>query len=332
MFIKLSTLILVVQLGYSAGRLEISYNLPNLSACAKWNQNASIFTNNSVEKSYLRALFIDKDNNLFASRFYSSHIFKWQSDNSDQFSLITINESIYLYGLFVSSIGDIYFSDDGVYRWIKATETTEMVAQFCKICTSMFISIHDIIYCSARNSHTIVTRSLHNHSNLMTIVAGVGFNGSAANMLAYPHGIFLYTNLDLYVADTGNHRIQLFHPGQINAVTIAGTPDTIELIAPNSVAVDANEYVYIIDSASIKRIIALTSYGFRCIVSCTELVSSSDRLVDPESMTFDSFGNIYVIDEKKRIKKFFILNDTCSKYYDVDIEIKVHSFYYIRYY
>ena len=37
-----------------------------------------------------------------------------------------------------------------------------------------------------------------------------------------PRGIFVDTNLDLYVADRYNHRVQLFRSGQLDAVTVAG--------------------------------------------------------------------------------------------------------------
>ena len=35
-----------------------------------------------------------------------------------------------------------------------------------------------------------------------------------------PHGIFLNINLDLYIADSNNHRIQLFPNGTIDGITI----------------------------------------------------------------------------------------------------------------
>mgnify|MGYP001031726875 FL=1 len=293
---------------------EISYNLPNLSACAKWNLNGTTFTDKPVGTFEAYALFVDTNNNLYMSNPANRDIYIWPN-MSNTFSRIILDYWIKPYGLFLLKSGDIYISssEDGrVYRWVETTKTIEMVVQFCTICTSIFISIRDVVYCSITSYNQIGTKSLHNNSDLMTIVAGVGFPGSAANMLRSPRGIFVATNFDLYVADYSNNRIQLFHPGEINAITVAGTLNTTELRNPISVVLDANNYIYIVDNGN-HRIVASTPYGLRCIVSCTESGSSSSKLNNPRSMAFDSFGNVYVTDSfNYRIQKFSLSNNSCD--------------------
>jgi len=61
---------------------------------------------------------------------------------------------------------------------------------------------------------------LDRNSSIKTVLAGVGFPGSDAHMLDTPLGIFVNTDFDLYVADTYNHRIQLFRPGEIYGRTV----------------------------------------------------------------------------------------------------------------
>ena len=56
-----------------------------------------------------------------------------------------------------------------------------------------------------------------------TLIAGVsGSYGSTSTMLDSPLGVTLDYMKNIYVADSGNHRIQLFLAGQSNASTIAG--------------------------------------------------------------------------------------------------------------
>ena len=76
------------------------------------------------------------------------------------------------------------------------------------------------------------TNSLDLYSYEITVVAGVGLGGSDAHMLQQPEGIFVDTDLNLYVADVKNHRIQFFRSGEINGLTIAGTVDTYVLFLP----------------------------------------------------------------------------------------------------
>ena len=91
-----------------------------------------------------------------------------------------------------------------------------------KECYGVFVDISDNLYCSMGDRHKVVAQSLNSGSNALTVVAGTGCPGSAANMLYFPRGIFVDINFDLYVADCYNNRIQLFHLGQSIGLTVAG--------------------------------------------------------------------------------------------------------------
>ena len=137
-------------------------------------------------------------------------------------------------------------------------------------------------------------------------------------MLNVSRGLFVDVNFDLYVADWGNHRIQLFRQGQQNAITVAGSGSlnvTITLNRPIHVVLDMDKYLFIVDQYN-HRIVGSNENGFHCIVGCTgSSGSSANTLNKPSSMAFDSFGNIYVVDEfNHRIQKFLRLNNTLSNY------------------
>ena len=141
------------------------------------------------------------------------------------------------------------------------------------------------------------TKSLDSASNAMKIVAGTGCVDSSSTQLDQPHGIFVDTNLDLYVADSGNNRIQLFQSGQLDGRTVAGSGSiniTISLNYPSGIVLDGNKYLFIVAYGS-NRIVRSSSSGFQCIVGCYGSGSASNQLNSPLIMAFDSHGNIFVI-------------------------------------
>jgi sugar lactone lactonase YvrE len=153
------------------------------------------------------------------------------------------------------------------------------------------------------------------------IAAGNGSLGSTSDLLNSPRGIYVDINFNLYVADSGNNRIQLFQSGQLTGTTIVGSTSsttTITLNGPTGLVLDADNYLFIVDSNN-HRIIASGPNGFRCLVGCSETNgSSSSQLFYPQNMAFDSYGNIYVTDRNNnRIQKFILQDNLCSKlFYD----------------
>ena len=128
---------------------------------------------------------------------------------------------------------------------------------------------------------------------------------------------FVDTNFDLYVADQYNHRIQLFHLGQINGTTVAGNTSpnlTISLYYPRDVILDGNKYLFITDGDN-HRIIGSDENGFRCIVACSmSSGSTSNQLNQPRGIAFDSFGNLFVVDTyNNRIQKFCLSTNFCNR-------------------
>ena len=168
-----------------------------------------------------------------------------------------------------------------------------------------------------KDSHQVVTHALDSSSNTLTIVAGVGVAGNASHTLNEPQGIFVDTNLDLYVADSRNGRIQLFRHGETNGITVAGngsTPTTIPLDYPTAVILDGDGYLFIADCNQ-DRIVGSDPNGFRCIVGCSGSAGpASNKLNQPWFLSFDSYGNIFVTDRNNdRIQKFSLMTNSCSK-------------------
>ena len=137
----------------------------------------------------------------------------------------------------------------------------------------------------------------------------------------FPCGIFVSTNFTLYVADRNNHRIQRFNFGETNATTVAvagagaGASGAITLSYPADIVLDGDGYLFIVDSGY-HRIIGSGRDGFRCVAGCSAGAgAASNQLRSPLSMSFDSYGNIWVADSKNnRVQKFVVSPNSTSKY------------------
>jgi NHL repeat len=241
--------------------------------------------------------------------------------NDSVYSTKTISGNLSTpYSIFVTINGDIYVDNGNltgrVDKWSLNTNISIVAMYVGQKCFSLFVDINDILYCSMRDLHQVVAKSLNSVSDVLTtIVAGVGCSGSTSNMLSSPYGIFVDINFDLYVADCGNNRIQLFPSDQLNGITVVGNgaTETITLSCPTGVVLDADNYLFIVDSNN-HRIVGSGPNGFRCLVGCYGSGLRSNTLLNPQSMAFDSYGNIFVTDSNNhRIQKFILFNNTLGK-------------------
>ena len=240
------------------------------------------------------------------------------NSNDTNFILYT-NLSENACSIFVTTNGQIYVGDSTSIKQIiqfsnsYSNQTTTIATVSSNYIMGLFVDLNNTLYCSMDYGHKVVKKWLNENSSTMTTVAGNGSQGSASNMLHNPNGIFVDTNFDLYVADCWNHRIQLFHLGQTNGITVAGNTSanlTISLYYPTDVILDGNRYLFITDTDN-HRIIGSDENGFRCIVACSmSSGATSNQLSFPQSIAFDSFGNLFVADtSNSRIQKFRLLSN-----------------------
>ena len=183
-------------------------------------------------------------------------------------------------------------------------------------CRSLFLDTNNTLYCSSDNRHRVMKKSLSNDSNVPVVAAGNGSNGSDPYSLSSPKGIFVAKNFSLYVADADNDRIQEFRPENPWGITVAGkgTSHTITLNYPIDVSLDADGYLFIVDSNN-HRIVGSGPNGFRCLVGCSgQPGSSADRLKHPRPFSFDSRGNMFVADtDNSRVQKFMLASNSYGK-------------------
>lgn len=230
------------------------------------------------------------------------------------------------YGIFITTLGDVYVDNGNWFDRVERRSSSEnenfsISANFTSVmdvshaCFGLFVDIDNNLYCSVKELHQVFKKSLDTSRNdPVNVVAGIGCEGSEANRLRRPYGIFVTTNFTLYVADCGNDRVQKFEKGQINGTSVAGNgaSNTINLKCPSGIVFDADGYIYISDNQN-HRIIGSGPTGFRCIIGCRTKSSCQPRtLEEPQALSFDSFGNLYVTEWLRgQIVKFSLASNSC---------------------
>ena len=284
-----------------------------------WNPNAiTLDINRTNLKPY--SIYINTNNTIYVADSENHQILTWLDANVSLSSSISGINS--LFAVFVSITGDIYIGSDtrviAGSKWLWNTTNSTPVMSNRNACYGIFVDVSNTLYCSISASHIVVKKWLDDGMVTPVLTAGKSSAGSDSYTLNTPRGIFVDTNFDLYVADCGNNRVQLFPLGQLSASTVAGNgaANTIALSCPTGVVLDGDKYLFIVDSQN-HRIVGSGPEGFRCVIGCFGPGSALNQLNNPYGIAFDSYGNIFVTDlNNNRIQKFTIATNSCSKLID----------------
>jgi sugar lactone lactonase YvrE len=148
----------------------------------------------------------------------------------------------------------------------------------------------------------------------VTTFAGSGILGHVDGPVSsaqfnFPSGVAIDTNGDIYVADSGNHKIRkITSNGTVNTLAGSGTQGYIDGSAssaqfsyPTGVAVDINGNVYVADYYnSTIRVIAsngtVTSLAGNGTAGSIDGQGPSAQFALPSEVTVDLNGNVYVAD------------------------------------
>jgi hypothetical protein len=308
--------------------LALSYNRPKFSALASWNSNGITFATTGTVGGSPYGIFVSTNNTVYVANRASSLVQVWLPGTTIPISNITSGLS-YPYSVFATVNGDIYvdngYSNSRVDKWASNANTSIPAMYVKNQCYGLFIDISNTLYCSMYNQHQVASKSLNGNSSIWIVSAGTDCYGSALNELYYPRGIFVDINFNLYVADCGNNRVQLFASSQVAATTVAGSTaaGTISLYCPSDVKLDADGNLFIVDSYN-HRIVGQGPNGFRCIVGCSTVAgSTSSQLYYPSTFSFDSYGNIFVADmTNSRIQQFILISNTTYREYLIPMNRK----------
>ncbi len=144
-----------------------------------------------------------------------------------------------------------------------------------------------------------------------TTIGATGVIGTGNNRFHGPRHIAIYGNT-LYVADSGNHRVQLFdiaNPSTPAYVATIGVTDQSgsdngHLGSPSGVAVNAS-FIYVADTWNHRvQVFDRATRGYVATIGGTQ-GAGNNQFHDPSDVAVDAAGNIYVADfVNTRVQQF----------------------------
>jgi DNA-binding beta-propeller fold protein YncE len=180
----------------------------------------------------------------------------------------------------------------------------------------MFIDVNTSTIWIADSGNNRIVR----WNSSLTAVVVCGSAGVGPNQFDNPYGLFvdLSASNTLYVADTFNHRIQMWLSAAQNGITVAGQTDVCgsqlnQLCGPTSVIMDQSGNIYIVDSAN-NRIMRWTigSTSGMMVAGDSTYGVLPNQLNNPWNIKLDPSGALIVVDTyNNRIQMFSV---SCSKY------------------
>lgn len=198
--------------------VEVSYNQPKLPGCSTWSANGVPLIVGHESLFWPTSIFVDRNNTVYVTDLAALSVREWRVDGDSNMG--TMFGSLHSPGsLFVKTDGTVFVDDGGkgtVKQWKLDRVESTVVMNVESSCYGLFVDIIDNLYCSLSTAHQVVKQRLDTDGDMRnTIVAGNGICGSDRNMLCKPWGIFVTVELDLYVADCRNNRVQWFQSGQL---------------------------------------------------------------------------------------------------------------------
>ncbi|CAF1532975.1 unnamed protein product [Adineta steineri] len=232
---------------------------------------------NSSQLNTTQDVYVDRYGNMYVTDYFNNRVQKFINRSTDAITTAGINlpvgsalNQLYRPTCFTFDSTETYFyvvdyGNNRVMRYLINSSTGDngtLVAgrngtDNTNISLNGPSGIHHV---SSINNDLFIT-NYGGHSVLRwtpgassgTFVAGQpGVAGSNSTLLNQPRGIKIDNYLNMFVVDSGNHRIQLFCVNNQTATTIAGNGiagnSTMQLNGPRSIAFDTNMNMYVADT------------------------------------------------------------------------------------
>ncbi|CAF1096845.1 unnamed protein product [Adineta steineri] len=242
------------------------------------------------------AIYVDENQNLFIADTNNHRVQKWEKDSTSGSTVAgkTGNPGSDLHQLhspqaiWVDSENNLYIADLSNHRIVKRLSQSSVVViaggngqgnlpnQLNDPVGLYFDELNNDLYISNYLGHSITKWKIGELQG--TFIAGrVGENGTSSILLNHPSTVALDKNGNMYIADTYNHRIELFcNDGSKEGKRIAGITGQIgnndeHLNFPHDLALDIEKYtLYVADSENDRvqkfTFISSSSKGIRTII------------------------------------------------------------------
>ena len=193
-------------------------------------------------------------------------------------------------------------------------------------CDRLFFEPNSSLFCLVKGQHKVLKYSITFIRNYEAelgsekLVAGKSNNqpGSSDYDLCDPQGIFVDHNSNLFVADTGNNRIQLFELKTNISRTIFHKNQTsgTDFDQPIDLTVDRRGSLYILCQRKNREFVWYPEITeLKCIISCSSGGSDANILNQPMRISLDWLGYMFITDKNyHRIQQFQPSNFNCGEF------------------
>ncbi|CAF4076790.1 unnamed protein product [Rotaria sordida] len=182
-----------------------------------------------------QGVVVDSSGNVYVAENSNNRVQFWPPAAAQGKSIVSTGLSLPIAITRNANTGILYVTDsvaNSVVQIDPVANTTTTVAggNGAGNATNQLDFPNGIYFDSATNSLVIANTDVHNivrwfiGNNTAIVLAGTaGISGNTSTLLDTPFGVTFDSMGNMYVADTGNNRIQFFRAGQTVGTTIAGT-------------------------------------------------------------------------------------------------------------
>ncbi len=219
-------------------------------------------------------LFVDKAGSIYVADAHNNRIQKWPPGSDSGITVAGTGgvgsgpDQLYNpSSVFLDAKGNMYVTDNGnnrIQQFVPGSTLGVTVAGGNGLgsAANQFHGVQKVIvdqtgnlYASDFGNHRVqkFASGSSSASNGITVAGGNGA-GTAANQVAFPHGLYVDAAGNVYVGDQVNDRVQEWTPGAAFGVTVAGGNGQgglqNQLYNPRGISVDARGYIYIADAVN----------------------------------------------------------------------------------
>jgi len=212
------------------------------------------------------------------------------------------NQVAYPRGIHVTENGTVYVADEAnsrVQKWVPGAKEGQTIAQDLWGLYDVFVDLSGNIYILYMDGRSVIKIPFGTNDRIS--VAGDGGNpGEGANRLDWAQSLIVDSEGNIFIADSGNHRIQKWAPGATEGVTVAGGNgqgnDANQLSYFENFSIDLDGNLLIVDTNNrrIQKWLPGADTG-ETLISYNEENNYYDTY--PKDIDIDSEGNIFVLIE-----------------------------------